>query len=261
MDRSLAAGFDSVAGIYDAARPGYPSELFDEILAAAAGSAPPRVLEIGCGTGKATLPFAARGCQVTALDLSPAMAARAREKLAPYPHVQVITGAFEDVSLPPGSFDIVCSATAFHWIDPAVGLAKVHSLLRPGGVIALFQHVQVRGDGSPDFFLESQPVFERLGLPFDAAPAPPRTTVPTAHEAEIRASGLFADIATHRYDWDQVYDAASYELLVRTYSNVIDLESNVREALIAGLRAMIDGQFGGKITRPLVVTLVIGRRA
>ncbi len=260
MDRSLAAGFDSVADIYDRARPGYPEALFDEILAAVAGSGPPRVLEIGCGTGQATRSFAARGCRVTAVEPGPNTALRARENLADYPGVDVITSTFEDADLPAGAFDVVCAATAFHWVDPAVGLAKTHRLLRPGGVLALFSYEQVRGDETPDFFVVSLPLYERITGEGDPPATPERSAVTVASEAAVRESGLFAEIATRRYDWDQVYDAARYELLVRTYSNMIALPEGQREELIRELRALIDGEFGGAITRPLVVTLVMGRK-
>jgi cyclopropane fatty-acyl-phospholipid synthase-like methyltransferase len=47
--------FDEDADLYDRARPGYPAQLFDD-LAELAGVGPGcRLLEIGPGTGKATL--------------------------------------------------------------------------------------------------------------------------------------------------------------------------------------------------------------
>ena len=48
---------------------------------------------------------------------------------------------FEDVELPCGAFDAAFSATAFHWIDPAIGWAKVADVLQPGGVFALLTHM------------------------------------------------------------------------------------------------------------------------
>ena len=41
-------------------------------------------------------------------------------------------GRFEDVELPSGAFAAAFSATAFHWVDPSVGWAKVARLLQPG---------------------------------------------------------------------------------------------------------------------------------
>src|SRR3954463_11880016 len=91
----LRTTFDADAARYDRARPGYPSALFDD-LAALAGLGPgSRVLEIGCGTGQATVPLAERGYQVVAIELGAELAVVARRNLTRFPAVEVVTGAFE----------------------------------------------------------------------------------------------------------------------------------------------------------------------
>ena len=171
-----------------------------------------------------------------------------------------LVSAFEAVELNPGTFDIVCAATAWHWIDPAVGLRKVHEFLRPGGVIALFHHAQVRGETQPDFFVESRDIYERITNLWDPDPGAWRHEVPDPHGDSMRASGLFADIVSLQYDFDQVYDADSYALQLRTYSGVIALAEEKREQLIAELCDLIRTDFGGRLLRPLVVKLALGRK-
>jgi ubiquinone/menaquinone biosynthesis C-methylase UbiE len=56
----LRATFDAGADGYDAARPVAPPEVFDDLVEQARLAPGSRVLEIGCGTGQATLPLAAR---------------------------------------------------------------------------------------------------------------------------------------------------------------------------------------------------------
>jgi hypothetical protein len=46
----------------------------------------------------------------------------------------------EDASLPRGQFPAVFSASAFHWVDPAVSWRKVADALVPGGTLALIQY-------------------------------------------------------------------------------------------------------------------------
>jgi len=127
--------FDHVAGRYDATRQGYPAEFADTVIANAAIGPGADVLEIGCGTGQFTRQLAGRGFNLTAIDIGPAMVRAARRNVADMTaRFQVCS--FEDFP-DSGPFDLIVSATAFHWIDPSVGLAKAARLLRPGGWLAL----------------------------------------------------------------------------------------------------------------------------
>ena len=127
--------FDSVAGLYDATRQSYPAEIVGAILNTAAIGPGAAVLEIGCGTGQFTRQLAGRGLHVTAIDIGPAMVDAAR-RTVPDPMVGFQISAFEDFTTS-GPFDLIVSATAFHWVDPDVGWAKAARLLRPGGWLAL----------------------------------------------------------------------------------------------------------------------------
>ena len=144
------ATFDQDAGLYDRARPGYPPALFDDLAELTGVGAGSRVLEIGPGTGQATLPLAERGCQIMAVELGPDLAAVARRKLARFPGVEIVTAAFEDWPLPAVPFDLVLAATAFHWIDPAARVVKAADALRPGGWLAtITTHHSSTGHAGP----------------------------------------------------------------------------------------------------------------
>ena len=93
---SLHATFDTVASLYDEVRPGYPDVIIDAIIERSGLHAEGRILEIGCGTGQITRPFARRGYVILALELGPALAALAAEHLRPYPQVRVVPVAFEN---------------------------------------------------------------------------------------------------------------------------------------------------------------------
>jgi ubiquinone/menaquinone biosynthesis C-methylase UbiE len=128
--------FETIAEDYDRVRPDYPGELVD---IACAGLGPGSgVLEIGCGTGKLTRDLAARGLRIEAVDPGEGMVAVARRAA---PQATFHIARFEDVDLPAGSFEAAFSATAFHWVDPRLGWAKVARLLRPDGTFALFGHI------------------------------------------------------------------------------------------------------------------------
>ena len=138
--------FDAVAEAYDAVRPGYPAELIDRACAIGALEEGSRVLEIGCGTGKLTEALVERGLLVDAVDPGPKMIELARRRTGHSDAVAFQVGRFEDISLPERAFDAVFSATAFHWVDPDVGWAKAARALRPGGMLALLQHIGYHED-------------------------------------------------------------------------------------------------------------------
>ncbi len=93
------------------------------------------VLEIGCGTGQLTRALAGRGFLVTAIDVGTAMITTARRRI-PDASVEFEVGAFEDFP-ETKQFDLLASATAFHWVDPEIAWSKAARLLRPNGWLAL----------------------------------------------------------------------------------------------------------------------------
>jgi ubiquinone/menaquinone biosynthesis C-methylase UbiE len=99
-----------------------------------------RVVEVGCGTGKLTGALVERGLRVEAVDPGRELIEVARSRVGES-SARFYVARFEDVELPDASFDAIFSATAFHWVDPAVGWSKAARLLRPGGVLALLTYV------------------------------------------------------------------------------------------------------------------------
>jgi len=131
--------FDAVAEAYDRVRPSYPTTLVDAACTIGGLSEGSPVLEVGCGTGKLTEALVERRLAVDAVDPGPNMIAFAARRTGDA--VRFHVGRFEELELPSASFDAVFSATAFHWIDPAVGWTNAHRLLRPGGTLALLMFI------------------------------------------------------------------------------------------------------------------------
>ena len=157
----LRAIFDEAALLYDEVRPGYPEELFDDIVALSGIPSGGRILEIGCGTGQATVPFARRGYRILCVELGKNLAAVARRNLETYPRAEVHVGPFEEWQPQKAPFDLAVSATAFHWLDPEVAYPRAADALRKGGSLALFWNVHVDTDADSGFFEEAQRIYER----------------------------------------------------------------------------------------------------
>ncbi|MFD9544637.1 class I SAM-dependent methyltransferase [Streptomyces sp. NPDC060022] len=257
----LGGIFDEDAELYDRARPGYPPELYDD-LAVLAGARPgSRVLEVGCGTGQATVPLAGRGCRITAVEAGARMAAVARRNLAGAAAVEVVTARFESWPLPQEPFDAVVSATAFHWIDPAVRVVKAADALRPGGALAVVRSQHVRG-GTEEFFVEVQRCYER----FDPR-TPPGLRPPEAaeidgsdHAREVARSGRFGPTAFRRYEQDLTYTTSEYLEVLRTYSGHRDLPEAARNGLLGCIADLIEGRYDGRVTKRYLIELGVSHR-
>jgi SAM-dependent methyltransferase len=85
---------------------------------------------------------------VDAVEPGPNMIEAARKRVGAAGRVRFHLGRFEDVSLPEDAFAALFSATAFHWVDPAVGWSKAASHLEPGGLLALLTHCGLEDEGS-----------------------------------------------------------------------------------------------------------------
>lgn len=93
--KGLRQTFDRASEVYHRARPDYPEELIDHLIRVTSLRQGDHLLEIGCGTGKATLPLARRGFRITCVELSARLAESARQNLSDYPDVEVVDRIFE----------------------------------------------------------------------------------------------------------------------------------------------------------------------
>jgi hypothetical protein len=131
--------------------------------------------------------------------------------------------------------------------------------LRSGGVLAVVDTNQIAADTDRGFFDRCQSIYEPYYPGEEPTEQLGEDLTPPVFE-ELQQSHLFEDVRLWRYRWDQRYSTTAYADLVRSYSNTQALPLEQREGLVAGLSALIDAEFGGEVTRPLVITLTAGRR-
>lgn len=257
----LKATFDGVADSYDDARPDYPDALYDELISTAGLASGARLLEVGAGTGKATRPLAERGFAITCLEPGPRLAAEARRRLATCPHVRVVETAFEDWKPGPAErFDLVFAATAWHWIDPAVGYQLAWQALRPDGHLAIWSAGHVLPADGDQFFYEIQDVYDDIGEglpPGTDFPVPGR--LPTIRDS-IDATGLFSVAATEEFIWDRRYTAEQYISMLETFSGHIDMAQWKRDRLYSEVRRLLAARSDGTLLRHWGAVLHVARR-
>ena len=245
------ATFDSVAELYDRYRPGYSEQLVDDIVTLA--SLPPggTVLEIGSGTGKATLPFARRGLAITCVERGANLARVAARQLADFPKVRIEVKQFEDWTGEDGSFDLVFAAQSFHFLDASSALPRIARLLRVGGALAIFGNHPVHGQSDVEKKIQDAYVRHAPELCLGDKDPP--------LEDRIDASGLFGTVIMTRYRWRATYTADDYLGLMNTQSPHRVLPDEQRTALLTAIRQAIDSS-GGSVTLDYVTRLHLARK-
>jgi SAM-dependent methyltransferase len=256
--------FGADAAGYDEARPEYPERVYETLVERCGLGPGCAVLEIGPGTGLATRRLAALGA-------SPLVAVEPDERLAAYLEagfrdsgvsIDVRNAAFEDVDLAHTGFDLAVSATAFHWVDQAVGLRKLGRVIRPGGWWAAWWTVF----GDPDLPDPFHDATVRLMQSLRDSPSAGVTwRAPFALDCEARlgdlaAAGVFEAAQFERHASLLTLDVAQVRALYGTFSSVNVLPPSQREALLDMLARVADNEFAGQVERRIVTAVYTARR-
>jgi SAM-dependent methyltransferase len=218
-----------------------------------------RILEIGTGTGKATLPLAGRGFEIVGIELGAGLAEVARRRLASFPRVEIVSADFESWEPRGPAFDAVVSFTAFHWIDPEVRYEKTARLLRERGALAVVGSRHVLPDPRDRFWIDVQDDYDAV-VPGDNGPPPPHPDEVADLSADIERSGHFRNAGARRYVWQVRYTADEYIAVLDTYSGHRALEDDQRERLYTRIRSRIQAQPDQAITKTYLTTLNVAER-
>ncbi|MBI4156001.1 MAG: class I SAM-dependent methyltransferase [Candidatus Zambryskibacteria bacterium] len=129
-DRTKRNNFGILSKDYDAARRGYPKELFAYLKKLVPGKHL-KVLDIGCGTGISTRQLKERGFSVTGVDKDQAMVAIARQKTSDI--LYVVTDVHK-LPFDNEEFDLITAFTSFHWFTDRKSTTEIKRVLKRGGV-------------------------------------------------------------------------------------------------------------------------------
>jgi len=242
--------FNTVADRYEKIRPGYPDELYQALFAYAPLDDSCSALEVGIGAGQATLPVLKTGCTLTAVEYGDQLAQLCREKFKEYSGFSAVTGRFEDACLPEHSFDLVYSASAFHWVPEEIGYPKVFRILKPGGVFARFANHPYQAKDNPALFEAIQNAYAEYYYPFyKKQPGNPGeyTEEQAAARAAIADKYGFTDTRYMLFHRVRTLSAAEYRMLISTYSDHITIEKNIRERFFDAIEEAIN-RHGGSVS-------------
>jgi SAM-dependent methyltransferase len=259
IDRGFGrSAFGADPANYHSVRPQYPEWIFAKLVERCGLADGKTVFEIGPGTGTATR-------RLLDLGARPLIAIEPDSNLAAYlsksnrdAALHVMVSTFEDVALNESAFDLGVCATAFHWLEEDSALAKVASLLRPGGWWAMVWNVF--GDsGRPDPFHEATKILlDAPRGPSSGTRGIPFALDSTARVEAIRRTGAF-DLIEHRENaWMLELDPRQTVALYATFSEIIARQD--RQAVLTELGRIARDEFQGRVTRNMTTSLYIARR-
>ena len=234
--------FDENVVLYDKFRPTYGTNIFEDILSYSKITQSSKILEIGCGTGNATLPVIQTGAEVTAVEIGGNLSKYTAQKFSKYSNFHVIHSAFEDFQTHT-KYDLIFSATAFHWIQPDRSYSRCKELLVAGGVLAVFWNTPRISRTNLDLYKEIQDLYQR----FMPNSQDEKEMLLESEWYTKRCNDLnnflkengYIDCIFKIYQDLRVFSADEYIGLLQTYSNHMALPPDVRTTLFEKIHSAI----------------------
>ncbi len=220
------------------------------------------MVEVGIGGGQATHPFLLTGCNLTAVEYGEQFSKICREKYKSYSRFDVITAKFEDVDFKDNTYDLVYSASAFHWIPEETGYAKVYSMLKEDGAFARFANHPFRDRGNIALCEAIDEVYAQYYYKYyGKAPTTPAeySEEDAKRRAFIAERYGFKDIQYALFYRTRTFSAKEYTALLGTYSDHIAIEENIRKHFFERIEDVIN-RFGGQITIYDTMDLQLARK-
>jgi SAM-dependent methyltransferase len=228
----LRNAFGEVAPEYDRLRSGPSAEALDWLLPLGATE----VLEIGAGTGILTRLLAERAPHVTAVEPDDRM----RAVLSKAPGVEALAGWAEALPAADASVQVVVAASAWHWVDEERAVPEVARVLRPGGRLAL---VWSGPDRSVDWMRSLWAGGIEL-TPDERIAIDQRRRERHMVHVDLGGDSPFDSPETALFRWTQPMTKPDLVALATTYSSVITMDGQARDAHLGSMARYLDGLEG-----------------
>lgn len=246
---------------YNNARPGYPKELYEDIMKFSNILKEDRILEIGAGSGIATIELAKFSSNIVVLEPGEGLINIAKSNLSEYKNIEYICDIFENCDFKEKSFDKIISATAFHWLDKETKFMNSHRYLKDNGYLILFWNSFCVKDN--DLTKEINKLHSEYVYNTNYVEDETNTNVNVKvlekiikREKEMLDNDYFYILHLQRYMIDYIYNSQSYIELLNTFPDVVKLDSKVKEKFFDKIEKSIIRN-GGKIKIPVQTSLYI----
>lgn len=247
--------FNNIISDYEIARPGYPKELYADIIEYSMATAHSNILEVGVGTGQATEYFVKNGYHVTGLEIGSEQVKYLSEKYSFRDNFKPIHSSFEEYSCPGNIYDLIFSATAFHWIEADIGYPKAYNLLKDKGTLAVFWHMSPIIKHQTEMFIDIRNIYHKYAPQLDTSKTVDEIeAIHNLRISQIQTSNLFGKPFFKIYKWNDEYTTEKYIRLLNTYSSFQMLERDKRNFVLEKIEEYINSK-DGRILVPQEVRL------
>lgn len=260
--KGLEWTFDTVAARYERFRPGYTDDLYRTLFNYINIDSSSNVVEVGIGGGQATLPILEKGCTLTAVEYGDNFSKLCEKKFEEYKNFSVITEKFENVSFPDSQYDLVYSASAFHWVPEDIGYSKVYAMLKSKGAFARFANHPYRDKGNPVLSAEIDKLYAAYYYQYygkDMKSEKEYSEEQAAQRAQIAEKYGFVDIRYAMFHRTRTFSAKEYVELLGTYSDHIAIEEKIRMEFFSKIEETIN-KYGGSFTIYDTIDLQLARK-
>ncbi|NKF07583.1 class I SAM-dependent methyltransferase [Clostridium gasigenes] len=242
---------------YDSYRPTYPKELFSDIINYSNISSGCKALEIGIGTGQATVPILQVGCKVTAIELGANLTQYVKAKYRDYTNFEVINADFIEHPIKSQTLNLVYCATAFHWLPLEEGYTKVRNILKDDGTIALFWNHPFPNRKDDISNIANKKIYDKY-RPSNKEIIEFSKNDCQQHIDELARFG-FKDIISKLYHRQRTFASDEYISLLNTYSDHRALPMEIKNDFERDMKNAID-EIGGKINIYDTIDLYLARK-
>ena len=243
---------------YAYGRPGYTKELHDKIQEYAALGTGSLLLEVGAGTGQATDLFLSNEYEMDLIEISDEHVNYLKEKYAQN-NITVHKSYFEEYQTDK-KYDLIYSATAFHWVEPEIGYQKTWDMLKDGGTLALFWNYSSlirheEGIHSGINAIRERYMYEN-GTGWDEKKLLDKDK--TFYTKWIREAG-YDEPDCFVYKWTETYDTERFIAFHSSLAETIELPEDKRKVMLGEMRDYVQDH-GGVIEVPQTTMLIIVKK-
>lgn len=249
--------FNEDAYNYDQYRPTYPEEMFLDIMNYSNLSLEDKALEIGIGTGQATVPILHSGCRVTAIELGENLTQYVKDKFRNYDNFNVINADFIECPIENETYRLVYCATAFHWLPQEEAFTKIKDILTCDGTIALFWNHPFPNRQDDMSNSVNQRIYNKY-RPTDRQVVEFSENDCHRYISQLTKFG-FKDITCKLYRRKRMLTSDEYISLLNTYSDHRALPNELKNDFENDMKKSID-EIGGKINIYDTIDLYLARK-